>query len=109
MSNRLTSEFWISGYKHYLNSLGIPIFITNKGDDKAGAILIKVSNLSGYATVISQGVDVEGKKIWEQLAQGFESEMDEIILRQIQYDPDIWVLEVEEKSGKHFLEKFSSS
>ena len=52
---------------------------------------------------------MEGKKIWEQLAQGFESEMDEIILRQIQYDPDIWVLEVEEKSGKHFLEKFSSS
>ena len=109
MSHRLTSEFWISAYKHYLDSIGITLFITNKGDDKAGAILIRVSNLKGSSVLFSQGIDIDGKKIWEQLARGCDSEMDKIILRQIQYDPDIWVLEIEEKSGNHFLEDFSIS
>ena len=107
MAHRITSEFWISGYKQYLNSVGIPLFVINKGDDKAGAIIVRVSDLSGKSTVFSQGIDMDGNKTWEQLGQGYDSEMDKIVIRQIQYDPDIWVLEIEEKSGKHFLEEFS--
>ncbi len=46
-SVRLSSKFWIDAYRELLNKNAIPLFIIRKGDDTAGAILVKVCNLKG--------------------------------------------------------------
>ena len=42
-------------------------------------------------------------RIWAEDRQGKESEIDEMIEREIRHDSDLWVLEIEDKLGRHFL------
>ena len=44
-----------------------------------------------------------GARIWDILALGLEAEVDEAIDRQRTFDPDLWVIEVEDRAGRHLL------
>ena len=33
----------------------------------------------------------------------FESELDDYLQRQIRYDPDLWIVEIEDREGRHFI------
>ena len=50
MTARITTEFWISAYRKRLELSEVPVFVTKKGDDTAGAILVKLNTLDGNAT-----------------------------------------------------------
>jgi hypothetical protein len=39
------------------------------------------------------------------LAEGEEAEVDAAIARQRGYDPDLWVVEVEDRQGRHLLDE----
>jgi hypothetical protein len=39
-----------------------------------------------------------------ELAQGTEQEVDGAIARQRGFDPDLWVIEVEDRAGRHLLD-----
>jgi len=102
---RLTSEFWVSAYLAHLGQFQIPAFITAKGDATAGAILVKLNTLDGNARAFQRSYDIDGQRIWITLAQGAESEVDATLERQRQHDPDIWIIEVEDKQGRHLLDQ----
>jgi len=94
--SRLASEFWVKAYLKTLSLRGISAFVTSRGDDQAGAILIKLALLDGTSTLYQKGFDFDtGAPTWTVLAQGDESEVDAMIARQRSFDPDLWVLEVE--------------
>jgi hypothetical protein len=101
---RLTSEFWISAYKKVLEAHAIPIFVVQKGDSKAGAIIVRFSDLQGMSKVFSQSYDLEGERRWVELAFGKDSEIDSLIEKQKEVDSDVWVLEVETMVGKYYLD-----
>ena len=46
-----------------------------------------------------------GERNWMVLSEGDESEVDAAISRQRGYDPDLWVIEVEDKAGRHLLDE----
>ena len=94
--SRLASEFWVKAYLKTLSLRGISAFVTAHGDDQAGAILIKLALLDGTSTLYQRGFDLDtGTPTWTVFAQGDESEVDAMIARQRSFDPDLWVLEVE--------------
>lgn len=105
---RVTSEFWVSAYKRLLDSLAIPIFVVQRGNAKAGAVLVRVSDLQGTSKLFIQSYDLEGDIRWVELALGKDHEMDKVIVRQREVDPDLWVLEVEARDGQHHLDKVLS-
>lgn len=89
-----------------LELAGIPAFITAHGDPTAGAVLVKQSPLDGTACAYQRSFDLmSGARAWVTLAKGDEREVDAAIARQRQFDPDLWVIEVEDRAYRHLLDE----
>lgn len=101
---RVTAEFWVQAYLSRLGQAGIPAYVTSRGDATAGAVLVKQNPLNGSACVYQRSVDLmTGDRVWVVLAEGPESDVDATITRQRSFDPDLWVIEVEDRAGRHLL------
>jgi hypothetical protein len=102
---RLATAFWVHAYLARLEQAAIPAFVTAHGDDTAGAVLIKLNTLDGQARVYQRGFDLQsGARQWVVLSEGDEAAADAAIARQRQFDPDLWVIEVEDRRGRHMLD-----
>ncbi|GAA4220314.1 hypothetical protein GGQ68_000562 [Sagittula marina] len=105
MTPRLTSRFWIDAYLTRLRLHDIPAFVTAHGDDNAGAVLVKLATLDGKAKAFTRGFDLQtGDRQWTTLAEGEERDIDQTIAKQRSFDPDLWVIEVEDRAGRHLLD-----
>lgn len=103
---RLTAEFWVQAYLARLRLRDIPAFVTAHGDDTAGAVLVKLNTLDGRAAAYQRSFDLmSGARQWLVLAEGEESAVDAAIARQRGFDPDLWVIEVEDRAGRHLLDE----
>ena len=105
MSARLASGLWVSAYLHRLQAEGIPAYIIARGDGTAGAVLVKCATLDGRAEAHERVTDLmSGLRRWNCVTEGPEPEVDALIERQRARDPDLWVIEVESRSGRHMLD-----
>ncbi len=102
---RLAARFWVDAYLARLRLLDIQAFVVAHGDDGAGAVLVKLSTLDGRARAYHRGWDSAGARIWVVLAEGAEPEVDAALTRQRRMDPDLWVIEVEDRAGRHLLDQ----
>jgi len=103
---RLTADLWVSAYLARLRLVNIPAFVTSKGDATAGAVLVKLNTLDGTAVAYQRSFDLmTGDRRWIELAVGVESDVDAALARQGQFDPDLWVIEVEDRQGRHLLDE----
>ncbi|NVO57466.1 DUF1491 family protein [Rhodobacteraceae bacterium B1Z28] len=101
---RLTADFWVHAYLARLRFQEIPAFVVAHGDDTAGAVLIKLNTLNGLATAFQRSFDLmSGERKWVELSSGTEADVDQAIQRQRSFDPDLWVIEVEDRQGRHLL------
>lgn len=103
---RLTAGIWVAAYLARLRVEGIPAFVVRRGDETAGAVLVKLNTLDGKAVSFQRSVDLmTGARAWVMLAEGPEAEVDASITRQAGFDPDLWVIEVEDRTGRHLLDQ----
>jgi hypothetical protein len=103
---RLTSDFWVRAYLARLQLAGIPAFVTAHGDATAGAVLVKLATLDGRAKAFQRSFDLSsGERSWVVLAEGEEVAVDASIARQRGFDPDLWVIEVEDRAGRTLLDE----
>ena len=104
--SRLTARFWVDAYIARLRAFDISCFVTAHGDDTGGAVLVKLNTLDGQAQVFQRSFDLEtGARVWTELASGAEADVDASISKQRIFDPDVWVLEVEDRDGRHLLDQ----
>ncbi len=103
---KLTAEIWVSAYLTRLRLIEIPAFVVQRGDDTAGAVLVKLNTLDGQASCYQRSFDLStGDRKWMVLIEGIEAEVDQSIIKQRSFDPDLWVIEVEDKQGRHLLDE----
>jgi hypothetical protein len=101
---RLTASFWVAAYLARLRLATIPAYVVAHGDDTAGTVMVKQSTLDGRASLFHRSFDLtSGDRTWAVLAEGAEAEVDATIKRQRGFDPDLWVIEVEDRAGRHLL------
>ncbi len=106
---RLKASIWVGAYVRQLNAIPVSAMITRRGDPDAGAIFIKVNLLDGLARVLRPALAPEQReeeRFWtEALAEGpkQESVADAYLARQADFDSDIWIVEIEDREGRHFL------
>jgi hypothetical protein len=111
---RLKTELWVKAYIRQRQVAGAFAAVVAHGHDSAGAVLIKIARLDGTAAVYGpapmsctdeSGTDSDRRfvllhdKDWLP-----EHDVDAIVVRQRSYDEDIWVVEVEDRSGNAGLD-----
>ena len=103
---RLTSEIWIAAYLTRLRLADIPAYVISRGDGTAGAVLVKLSTLDGQAVAYQRSFDLmSGDRQWVILSDGPEAEVDASIAKQQSFDPDLWLIEIEDKAGRTLLDE----
>jgi hypothetical protein len=101
---RLSTLVWVDAYRMRLELAGIPVFVVARGDATAGAVLVKLNRLDGHGCLFQRVTAMDGSRPWDVLLDGEEAELDAVVTRQRAADPDLWVLEVEDREGRHMLD-----
>jgi len=84
----------------------IPAYVIAKGDETAGAVVVKCATLDGQARAFQRSYDMSSdERIWVTLAEGPEAAVDGAIAKARQFDRDLWVIEVEDRQGRTLLEQ----
>ncbi|MCE6949973.1 DUF1491 family protein [Cereibacter sphaeroides] len=106
MTPRLTADFWVRAYLARLRLADIPAFVTAKGDATAGTVLVKCATLDGQARAWHRSFNLmTGERAWVVLAEGAEADVDGAVARQRRFDPDLWVIEIEDRQGRTLLDE----
>lgn len=105
MDARLTSGFWVAAYLARLRLAGIPAYVT-RGDENAGAVVVKVATLDGRAQAFRRQFDFAADaRVWVPLLEGAEAEVDAALTRERARDRDLWVIELEDRHGRTLLDE----
>jgi len=102
VTERLATELFVQAHIRQCFSRGLTATVAHRGDAWGGAIILKLNLLGPGCRVLTQTRDTEGEMAWLQVQGGAllsETEADAYIERQVQRDPDLWVLEIEDRNG----------
>ncbi len=106
--DRLKTSIWVQAQTRICGLANIPLFVVRKGDLDAGVVLLKISSRDGLCRLYSQIRDPSGDLAWSQSASGGErlsdADADAYIEKQKNFDPDIWVIEIEDPDGNYQLD-----
>ena len=106
MAARLATGIWVGAYKARLEAENIPVYITARGDETAGAVAVKCARLDGTALAYERSLDLmTGARTWIVSADGTESEVDAQLARARARDPDLWIVEIESREGRTLLDE----
>ena len=100
----LNSDLWVGALIRRAQIEGANATVVRKGDARAGTVIVKAYNTSDRtAQVFTEAFGQDGDRLWIQPVTGTESDIDAYIERQRGYDPDLWVVEIEDRQGRHFI------
>lgn len=107
---RLKSEIWVKAYLRRCTVNGAMAMVLSHGDDDAGAIFIKVTRADRMAAIFSPAPagfdDADIGRRWVAALGGAfvtEAEADHVLANERRFDSDVWIVEVEDREGRHFL------
>lgn len=109
---RIKSQMWVAAYLRRCQTVNIFGAVRRRGAEDAGAIFIKLALLDGRALLFSpapQSAYDEGRPAERMFAQTtpapvLENVVEERLAKEIRFDPDVWIVEIEDREGRHFLD-----
>ena len=102
MEERLKTKIWVQSFIKRFSNLGFIITVVRRGDDDAGAVFLKINCFESGCRVFTHARNDQGNFSWitgtgtEMVS---EEEVNKYVQRQIKYDQDIWVVEIEDPKG----------
>ncbi|MEO0550064.1 MAG: DUF1491 family protein [Pseudomonadota bacterium] len=104
---RLQTKVWVDALMRRAQVAGASAFVLQSGDASRGDVLIKIADLAGGGKVFVPRTSMEGERIFVDLiVQGVgpdESSADAYVQTARHRDRDLWVIEIEDREGRHFL------
>jgi hypothetical protein len=110
---RLKSGIWVAAYLRRCFIEGAFGAVRRRGAEEAGAIFIKVTRLDGTADIYGpapQAAFEESQPVDRVFSPGLkvlpapEADVEAYLERQVRFDPDLWIVEIEDRGGRHFLD-----
>lgn len=101
----ISTDVWVGALIRRAQLGGAFATVVRKGDPKAGAVLVKTFNpRTRQAVLYSSAWRGEGERVWMQpVASEAEAELDAYVEKARGRDRDLWVVEIEDGEGRHFL------
>jgi hypothetical protein len=106
---RLRADFWVSAHLRRCAVEGVDAYLRRRGAAEAGAILVKVDRLDGTASLYGPAPqslveDRESDRLFVPvLTDVTPLDVEERLKREARFDPDYWLIELEDRAGRHFL------
>lgn len=107
---RLKSDIWVQAYLRICAVNGLPGVMVKRGDADAGAIFVRVTRLDGRSDLYGPAAaGLEGADTDRRFSACFptgpvpDADADAYLARQRGYDPDLWIVEIEDRAGRHCL------
>ncbi len=110
---RLKSAIWVSAYIRRCMIESAYAVVRRRGAEEAGAIFVKIDRLDGTSDLFGPAP----QSTFDEARPGDRAfiaclreqprpndEVERYVSRQIEFDPDIWVVEVEDRHGRNFLD-----
>jgi hypothetical protein len=109
---RLKSAIWVAAYLRRCQTEGIFGAVRRRGAEEAGAVFVKVALLDGNAMLYGPAPQTaydDSRPVERVFSPGSpqpvpEAVVEERLTREIRFDPDVWIVEIEDKAGRHFLD-----
>jgi hypothetical protein len=108
---RIKSEMWVGAYIRTCQVQGASAVVVRHGDDAAGAIFIRIDRLDGTVRLFGPapaGLEAsETERAWVDCFKGESASAQEAaayLERQLGFDQDLWIVDVEDRAGRHFLD-----
>jgi hypothetical protein len=109
---RLKSSIWVAAYLRRCQSEGVFGAVRRRGAEEAGAVFVKVALMNGNAmlyapapqTVYDDSRPIERIFMPSPPQPVEERKIEERLMKEMSFDPDVWIVEVEDKAGRHFLD-----
>ncbi len=99
---RLKTSLWVAAQVRQCDKAFIPVVVARRGDPDSGQVLIKRNRLNGTFEVFARTLTLEGDPAWRCAAgPGNESDADRFIDSETRFDPDLWVLEIEDPTAQY--------
>ena len=103
----LTTGLWVSAQVRLCDRAFIPATVVRRGDPDAGTVLLKLNHFDDGVTVYTQASTIDGEPAWSRGTGPkpvTEPEADAYIARHVARDPDVWVVEIEDRKGAYVLD-----
>lgn len=101
----LPTDVWAGALIRRAELAGAFAMVLRKGDARAGTVLVKViDRRDRSARLYAEAFRGDGERVWMQpVTARTEAELDAYVERQAARDPDLWLVEIDDAEGRHFL------
>lgn len=110
---RLKTALWVAAYLRRCQVEGLFGVVRRRGAEEAGAVFVRISRLDGTSDLFGpapqsafDAAPDAGRAFTPSLAgqSATDAEVEAYLARQIKFDPDVWIVEVEDRAGRNFLD-----
>ena len=112
---RLKSSIWVAAYLRRCNVEGAFAAVRRRGAEEAGAVFVKVSRLDGTAALYGPAPQTmfdearPAERAFVAVAGAAQpvadADVEKRLEKEIKFDPDVWIVEVEDRAGRTFLDQ----
>jgi hypothetical protein len=109
---RLKSSIWVAAYLRRCQTEGVFGAVRRRGAEEAGAVFVKLALLDGSAMLYApapQSTYDDSRPVERVFAPVSaqplpEQAVEERLAKEIRFDSDVWIVEIEDRAGRHFLD-----
>jgi hypothetical protein len=110
---RLKSALWVAAYIRRCQVEGLSAVVRRRGAEEAGAVFVRVCRLDGTSDLFGpapqsafDAVLAADRAFSASLANqpAPDEAVEAYLAREIKFDSDVWIVEVEDRAGRNFLD-----
>jgi hypothetical protein len=104
---RLKAGIYVKALIRRAEVAGASAYVVRRGAEEAGALFLKLARLDGTCTVLNQARRGEGELVWmKPLGEtSDDAAAAKYFEKQVRYDPDLWIVEIEDREGRAFVDE----